>query len=755
MGYLSAQHEIVPAGDFFVVRTENVGHNSQDLKSIINAIQSSESGIQSDISDLNEKVAALGKTIKLKGRVDTVSNLPSTASVGDTYFVGLETADEFEEYVFTEQSKWERLGSINDIDLSDYVTKSFLSNQLTGYAKLSDIPTVPTNYLTGGSQTSKSTADGGKNIYTFTKSDGTTSTLEVLNGTKGSKGDTGATGPQGIQGPQGLKGDTGDTGPQGKQGIQGPKGDTGATGATGPQGPQGPAGQNATTTAVATTSANGLMSKDHVTKLNGIAAGATSVSESTVSGWGFTKNSGTYSKPSGGIPKTDLASAVQTSLGKADTAIQAHQDISGKYDSSNGSLIAYGICTTAAATSAKVVTLSGVTNWSLKVGAVICVKSSYTNTAQNPTLNVNGSGAKPIVYGSANITTSSLSMATESTRQTMYFYNGTAWVWISHNVDNNTTYSNRAAASGGTQTSLCTDGEKYDWNNKAEKSNIGYDAYGIILGSKSNVINADGSYTKKIASVKVSDLVWDLDSHNRFITYGATDKKQSIILTMLKLDGVATKSSGETYSDSWDKVIYGYGTAIHVIDKTYSTVLSFLNAYGNKTIYYELATEVILPVGSINNPLIHSAINPFEILLKNSLEGYGMILAGGLTNTLAEDGTYVKKIGVVDLGTLTWNYYVSGSIKLFYAKLTTAKFTNSTTGINTAYCADYRNIPDKYTDMINLGMSVGNRISGSSSVLIRNDSYTNADNFKSACSGQMLYFELATQQILKPKISFI
>lgn len=31
---------------------------------------------------------------------------------------------------------------------------------------------------------------------------------------------------------------------------------------------------------------------------------------------------GTYSKPSGGIPKTDLASAVQTSLAKADTALQ-------------------------------------------------------------------------------------------------------------------------------------------------------------------------------------------------------------------------------------------------------------------------------------------------------------------------------------------------------------------------------------------------------------------------------------------------
>ena len=38
-----------------------------------------------------------------------------------------------------------------------------------------------------------------------------------------------------------------------------------------------------------------------------------------------------YDKPSGGIPDTDLSSAVQTSLGKADTAIQ---DISGKLDTS-------------------------------------------------------------------------------------------------------------------------------------------------------------------------------------------------------------------------------------------------------------------------------------------------------------------------------------------------------------------------------------------------------------------------------------
>ena len=53
------------------------------------------------------------------------------------------------------------------------------------------------------------------------------------------------------------------------------------------------------------------------------------VTEQTVAGWGFTKNTGDYSKPSGGIPKTDLASDVKESLGKADTALQQHQSLTG------------------------------------------------------------------------------------------------------------------------------------------------------------------------------------------------------------------------------------------------------------------------------------------------------------------------------------------------------------------------------------------------------------------------------------------
>ena len=49
--------------------------------------------------------------------------------------------------------------------------------------------------------------------------------------------------------------------------------------------------------------------------------------EADVAAKGFTKNTGTYSKPTDGIPKSDLAAAVQTSLGKADTALQEHQSL--------------------------------------------------------------------------------------------------------------------------------------------------------------------------------------------------------------------------------------------------------------------------------------------------------------------------------------------------------------------------------------------------------------------------------------------
>ena len=142
------------------------------------------------------------------------------------------------------------------------------------------------------------------------------------------------------------------------------------------------------------------------------------VTESTVSGWGFTKNMGTYSKPSGGIPKTDLASAVQTSLGKADTALQSYTEqykgtITGV--SANGTSIATSGTANipAASTSAYGVTkLSSATNsTSTSLAATAsAVKSAYDLANGKQDKLTSGTNIKTIngqsILGSGDITIS-------------------------------------------------------------------------------------------------------------------------------------------------------------------------------------------------------------------------------------------------------------------------------------------------------------------------------------------------------------
>lgn len=110
-----------------------------------------------------------------------------------------------------------------------------------------------------------------------------------------------------------------------------------------------------------------------------------------------------------------------------------------KIDATN---VAWGTCSTAAATAEKVITISGNSNWALTAGAIIAVKFSATNTAANPTLNVNGTGAKPVWYSTAAITTSSLSYAGYANRPCFYVYDGTNFVFLGWSYDANTTYTN-------------------------------------------------------------------------------------------------------------------------------------------------------------------------------------------------------------------------------------------------------------------------------------------------------------------------
>lgn len=80
----------------------------------------------------------------------------------------------------------------------------------------------------------------------------------------------------------------------------------------------------------------------------------------------------------------------------------------------------YGSCSTAAETAAKTVACTG---YALQTGGEITVKFTVANTANNPTLNVNSTGAKAIYYRGAAIPASYLA----ANRTCTFRYNGTQY----------------------------------------------------------------------------------------------------------------------------------------------------------------------------------------------------------------------------------------------------------------------------------------------------------------------------------------
>lgn len=99
---------------------------------------------------------------------------------------------------------------------------------------------------------------------------------------------------------------------------------------------------------------------------------------------------------------------------------------------------AYAVCSTAAAAAEKGVACQG---FVLKTGAEITVRFTNTNTAANPTLNVNNTGAKPIYYRGAAINAGCL-----AAKHTYTFrYNGTQYEFVG---DINTEYTPASLGGG-------------------------------------------------------------------------------------------------------------------------------------------------------------------------------------------------------------------------------------------------------------------------------------------------------------------
>nr|DAS66199.1 MAG TPA: Baseplate component [Caudoviricetes sp.] len=117
----------------------------------------------------------------------------------------------------------------------------------------------------------------------------------------------------------------------------------------------------------------------------------------------------------------------------ADTDYVDVADINGNMDTLDAAFALYAVCSTAAGTAAKTVTISG---FRLFTGAVAYIKFSVKNTAAKPTLNISGTGAKAIWYQGAAISSSYLN----ANRTYAFIYDGSVYQLIG-DINTDTQYS--------------------------------------------------------------------------------------------------------------------------------------------------------------------------------------------------------------------------------------------------------------------------------------------------------------------------
>lgn len=141
---------------------------------------------------------------------------------------------------------------------------------------------------------------------------------------------------------------------------------------------------------------------------------------------------------------TDYLGATATAA--AATKLATARTIDGVDFNGTAAIIHYGTCSTAAGTAAKTVAC---TSYKLVTGSRIVVKFTVTNTAANPTLNVNSTGAKAIQYRGSAIGAGNLA----ANRTYEFIYDGTNYQLVG-DLDTNT--QNVTGVKGDSETSYRT-----------------------------------------------------------------------------------------------------------------------------------------------------------------------------------------------------------------------------------------------------------------------------------------------------------
>lgn len=281
---------------------------------------------------------------------------------------------------------------------------------------------------------------------------------------------------------------------------------------------------------------------------------------------------------------------------------------------------AYGTCTTAAGERAKVVTVTD-SNWKLRVGAIVGVKftntNTYSSTAGNKIcLNVNGTGEKPIYYNTGYPTGTFNWAFGVANRTQFYMYDGTNWCFISMGVEVDTTYSPATLGFGyGTCSTAEATTAKVATLSGYNLITNGYVTikftYAVPANSTLN-INSKGAKEiwyrgVKITAniIKANDLATFIYDGTRYHLVGIDRHCRSTDISSSVTVGCASFSTGDTYvKREGDKCVVNFErflTADYTLQGYNTNILSGLPTIKNATFWKTAIPMFVAKNGIVTN----------------------------------------------------------------------------------------------------------------------------------------------------------
>lgn len=250
--------------------------------------------------------------------------------------------------------------------------------------------------------------------------------------------------------------------------------------------------------------------------------------------------------------------------------------------------IAYATCSTASATAAKVAVCTG---FKLTTGATVLVKFSNTNSAASPTLNVNSTGAKPIVaYG----TTAIQAYAWKAGQTVMVVYDGTSWVALVQSWATTTYYgiTKLSSSTSSTSTTLAATAsavkaayDRNSWNSITLTNALGL-AYGgtgatTAAGARTNLgISATQLYT---GTLTTGSTTFNYGNYNFYIIVGQPSSSSSRCTVVIPKSVITTSAVSYQFADEANYYSFNLsysGTTATLAYKGRSSSGQILKIYG-------------------------------------------------------------------------------------------------------------------------------------------------------------------------------